>query len=564
MPGFSYEMNWRRPHLVLADAGDVDRVRADDLAQPLDHVLRGERAVGRLLVAQRVALAQVVELAPPVGRGRPGARPACSAVTAAISSSMTCRASPTIGTSAARFLPISAGSMSACTIVASGAKRVQLAGDPVVEAGAQRDDQVGLLQAVDRGDRAVHAGHAQVLRVRVGERAARHQRGDHRDAGQLGQPAQPVGGAGLEHAAADVEHRPAGAGHQPGRLADLLAVRVQGRAGSRAGPASAARRRWSAPAARPWGCRPAPGRAGRCAARWNASASTRGISSAVCTRKLCLVIGRVMPWMSASWKASVPIDGRGHLAGDRHHRHRVHVRVGDRGDQVRRARAGGGHADADLAGGLGVAGGGVPGALLVADQDVPDRGVVERVVRRQDRAARDAEDDLDAERLERPHERAGAGDLAEPVSYRGGRPRRPRPAVGRRRSAGSARPGPPGGVGEGLWRGSRHGGSGLRLEWLVLSKRCDAARLPVADGSDGNKNGPRADARGQRTLRQRRVRSGKYSQRPGRRHAVKPDASHAMSQLIPHAWLTDVGFTRRAVRPRRCGPRGPSAPPAPC
>ena len=35
---------------------------------------------------------------------------------------MTYRASPTIGTSAARFLPISAGSMSACTIAAPGAK----------------------------------------------------------------------------------------------------------------------------------------------------------------------------------------------------------------------------------------------------------------------------------------------------------------------------------------------------------------------------------------------------------------------------------------------------------
>jgi hypothetical protein len=35
-----------------------------------------------------------------------------------------------------------------------------------------------------------------------------------------------------------------------------------------------------------------------------------GISSGDCTRKLCFVIGRVMPWMSASWKASVPIAGR--------------------------------------------------------------------------------------------------------------------------------------------------------------------------------------------------------------------------------------------------------------
>ena len=104
---------------------------------------------------------------------------------------------------------------------------------------------------------------------------------------------------------------------------------------------------------------------------WNASAIVRGMSSGLVTRKLCLVIGIVMPRMSASWKASVPIAAR-HLAGDRDDRHRVHVGVGDRGDQVGRARARGRHADADPAGRLRVALGRVAGALLVADQDVPD------------------------------------------------------------------------------------------------------------------------------------------------------------------------------------------------
>ncbi len=37
----------------------------------------------------------------------------------------------------------------------------------------------------------------------------------------------------------------------------------------------------------------------------------RGMSSADCTRKLCLVIGIVMPTMSASWKASVPMAALG-------------------------------------------------------------------------------------------------------------------------------------------------------------------------------------------------------------------------------------------------------------
>ena len=46
-------------------------------------------------------------------------------------------------------------------------------------------------------------------------------------------------------------------------------------------------------------------------AMWKASAIVRGISAGSVTRKLCLVIGIVMPRMSASWKASVPIAALG-------------------------------------------------------------------------------------------------------------------------------------------------------------------------------------------------------------------------------------------------------------
>src|SRR4029450_3198954 len=90
----------------------------------------------------------------------------------------------------------------------------------------------------------------------------------------------------------------------------------------------------------------------------------RGISAGAVTRKLCLVIGIVMPRMSASWKASVPIWAaptwpvigtmRARAVGGPHGR-RGEVCVGHRGDQVGRAGAAGGHADADLAGGHGVA-----------------------------------------------------------------------------------------------------------------------------------------------------------------------------------------------------------------
>ena len=100
------------------------------------------------------------------------------------------------------------------------------------------------------------------------------------------------------------------------------------------------------------------------------------------------------------------------LPGDGDDRDGVHLGVGQRGDQVGGAGARRGHHDADPAGGVRVAAGGVAGALLVADQDVPQLLRVEqRVVDRQHRAAGDPEDDVDAELLQRAHHRLRAGEL---------------------------------------------------------------------------------------------------------------------------------------------------------
>ena len=146
---------------------------------------------------------------------------------------------------------------------------------------------------------------------------------------------------------------------------------------------------------------------------------------------------------------------RAHLPGDRDHRHRVHVRVRDRRHEVGRAGARGGHADAHLAGGGGVPLGGVAGALLVADEDVPDRGVHEGVVRREDGAARDAEDVLGPCRLQRldqalrPRDLGAGALLAHPLAsfsgHLGGPAESCLPAVpnkkplGRRATRGDAR-----------------------------------------------------------------------------------------------------------------------------
>ncbi len=73
-------------------------------------------------------------------------------------------------------------------------------------------------------------------------------------------------------------------------------------------------------------------------------------------------------------------DRRGYLAGDGHDGRRVHIGRGQAGDQVGRAGARGGDADAHLAGGAGIAIGGVGRSLLVAHQDVVDRIVGQRVI----------------------------------------------------------------------------------------------------------------------------------------------------------------------------------------
>ena len=60
------------------------------------------------------------------------------------------------------------------------------------------------------------------------------------------------------------------------------------------------------------------------------------------------MMGIVMPLMSAL--EGICTDGAaGDLTGDRHHRHRVHVGIGNRCHQVGGARARRGHTHADLA-----------------------------------------------------------------------------------------------------------------------------------------------------------------------------------------------------------------------
>ena len=71
---------------------------------------------------------------------------------------------------------------------------------PVIEAPAERQDQVGVAQGIVGRDGAVHAGHAQVVGVIEGDRPQGVEGGGDRHIEALGEAAQGRGGAGMNDA----------------------------------------------------------------------------------------------------------------------------------------------------------------------------------------------------------------------------------------------------------------------------------------------------------------------------------------------------------------------------
>ena len=141
-------------------------------------------------------------------------------------SSSTCAQSPMIGMSTLTFLLIDDGSMSTWILLRARRERVEPAGDAVVEARADADHHVAVVHRPVRLPGAVHAEHAEPLRIggRIG--AEPHQRRGDRKAGELDQLAQEVARlrAGIDDAAAGVEQRPLGVRHQLDRGLDAVEV----------------------------------------------------------------------------------------------------------------------------------------------------------------------------------------------------------------------------------------------------------------------------------------------------------------------------------------------------
>ena len=184
--------------------------------------------------------------AEPRARGRP--RP-----TRGSSRSSTSRRSPTSATSTVTFLLISDGSMSMWIFLRVRRVGLEVAGDAIVEAHAERDQQVGFLDRDVDPRLAVHAHHAEVERVRGREAADAEQRHRDRDLRALGEGAQLALAPEMHDAVAGEDHRPLRRVDQRDRLRRAPSP-AHGGARGRAGVPARRRpsRTRTTPAARPW------------------------------------------------------------------------------------------------------------------------------------------------------------------------------------------------------------------------------------------------------------------------------------------------------------------------
>ena len=244
----------------------------------------------------------------------------------------------------------------------------------------------------------------------VGERAACHQRRDHRQPGELGQLAKDLGSARCEDSSAGVDDGPRRLVDQARGILDLLRVALRSRPVAREvdaiGPVPVHRRVRDV-------LREVDQDRARTARRCDMERladHTRDVlrvaDEPVVLRDRHRYAGRVglLEGIGAYRRVR-------DLTGDDHEGNGVHVRVAECGDDVRGGRATGHHRDAGAARDVCVARRHVPRALLVADEDVPDRRVDERVVDGEDRPAREAEHHLDPLHLEALDEGLGPGHL---------------------------------------------------------------------------------------------------------------------------------------------------------
>jgi hypothetical protein len=290
----------------------------------------------------------------------------------------------------------------------------ELAGHAVVETGADGHDQVRLVHRIVRRTGAVHPGHAEPLLVVGREGAQPHQRAGDREAVGRAELAELLGGIRIHDAAAAVDHGSACVRERLCGKADLLEVAVRGRLV--AGQVDARHRLVRDVGARQILRDVHQHRTGSPGARHVERLVDRVRDLARVLDHDRVLHDRHRDAGDVGLLKAVRADQVGaHLSCEEDGRHAVHHGVGDRGHQVGGAGTARGERNSDLPRRLRVALRSMAGALLVTALDVPQAGVVERVVGGQVRAARNAEYMVHALGLEAFHDGVdGSHDGAGP------------------------------------------------------------------------------------------------------------------------------------------------------
>ncbi len=255
----------------------------------------------------------------------------------------------------------------------AGGEFVDIAGDSVVEAGAEAEEEVGLVHGPVAEGGAVHAKPAEGERVVLGEGTDAHEGGGDGDVDLLGEGAEVGRGLGGDDAAAGVDDGAVGLGDEVEDVLQLLVAGVgelgEGLVGEldRGGEDR--------------------GEFGLLDVLRNVDDDGAGAAGAGEDEGL-LEDAREVGGVED--EVAVFDDRQGHaeevgllergladelgenLAGDTDQRDGVHVGIGDAGNEVGGSGAGGGHAHADFAVGAGPGLGGEHTALLVAGKDDAD------------------------------------------------------------------------------------------------------------------------------------------------------------------------------------------------
>ena len=269
----------------------------------------------------------------------------------------------------------------------------ELARDPVVEAGADGQDQVGVADGHVGGIGAVHAEHADPEGIVCGKAAQGHERGRDRNLLRTRQPDEVIARRGGDDPAAGVDDGLFGLAQHVRHLGHLLGVWRVG------GVVAAHLDRLGVLVLAP-GLLHVLGQVDEHGARAAGRRQVEGLLDD--PGQIAHVLDQVIVLGAGARDADdvdflervVADQRRRHLSGDDDHRYGIHVGGGNAGHGIGGAGARSHQTYAYPARSAGIAVGGVDGSLFMARQHVPEGVVRQLVVNVDDRSSGKAENDV--------------------------------------------------------------------------------------------------------------------------------------------------------------------------